>query len=441
MSEKEMIDKYDALLVLGLVIFTLISPNIFGEYNTIVNLGLGAFCWFAFYTNNRKKFIHEIIIIRMLILSIPLSFRDIFGNPYGASIISWFNIFLLIILITYLIKYHFTVKHIFSNFLSLLSLLLIIIGLIPILGVRDYYDAIKQYINIVVPFGLIIIGNSLKDNINDNNIEVYKLDYILSAFISAIGVIIQIFFVQILNVTIGNYRFLGGYRHAYGFLFSDYSFLSLYLTSGAIMLYSLRNKYSFTKKMWPVYFVLLLFTSIFTSARTGIAAFIVVFIFYNIPRAYMLLKEGSKKKAIIIILEIILIVVISYLLINEIRGIAKFSDSGRMELNKRAWEIFMENPILGIGFGGANYIGTLPHNILFQYLAQGGLVFTIPLIVFLLFTLWLSYKNDCDLFYTLVCILLGSLFIPNIFDSRFLPVIYLLLSLKVNQDEINKLKI
>ena len=171
MSEKEMIDKYDALLVLGLVIFTLISPNIFGEYNTIVNLGLGAFCWFAFYTNNRKKFIHEIIIIRMLILSIPLSFRDIFGNPYGASIISWFNIFLLIILITYLIKYHFTVKHIFSNFLSLLSLLLIIIGLIPILGVRDYYDAIKQYINIVVPFGLIIIGNSLKDNINDNNIE------------------------------------------------------------------------------------------------------------------------------------------------------------------------------------------------------------------------------------------------------------------------------
>ena len=412
-------------LILILTMFTLIGSNM--RINIIIFI-CGLFCWFEIYILSRKKHNHEVAILRMLILSIPLSFIDIFGNPYGESLISWFNIFFLIAVITYLLKYSI-IKKIYFDHLSLLSLLLIMISIIPVIIGGNFFDGLKQYINIIVSFLLIVIGNSFKYNISDRDRDTLKIDYISATIITAIGLIIQIFFIQILNIEIGNYNFFGGYRHAYGFLFADYSFLSLYLSSGAMMLYSFDKKNIFPRGRFILYFGLILVTSILTSARTGIVAFIAVFIFYNLPNILTLIKKGSIK-SISIISGIILMIFSSYFLVDKTRGIAKFSDSGRMALNRKAFGVFKENPFLGIGFGSTNYEGMLPHNLLFQYLAQGGLLFTIPLILFLLIVVWTAYKRDKSLVPPLMCVLLGSFFVPNIFDSRFVPILFLLISIK-----------
>ena len=361
----------------------------------------------------------------MIILSVPLSFRDVLGNPYGISVVSWFNIFLFIIMATYLIKYLIRGRA-FFDCLSLLSLLLIIIGLIPVLVSKDIVGAIKQYINITASFVLIIIGCSFRRNIIDKGL--LKKDYVSAVIITAMGVITQIFFIKAFNLNVGNYQVFGGGRYAYGFLFADYSFLALYLSSGAMMLYFLNDRKLYYGKGWIICFSLMLLASVMTSARTGIAAFIVIFTFFNIPVILKFLKKGSIK-AFAIIGNIILILCASYFLVDKIRGIAKFSDTGRMALNRKAFDVFMENPLWGMGFGSTDYIGIVPHNFFFQYLAQGGLVFTFSVVFLLVISLWFAHKRDKNLMIVLMCIFLGSMFIPNVFNSRFLPIVLFLLEL------------
>ncbi len=111
------------------------------------------------------------------------------------------------------------------------------------------------------------------------------------------------------------------------------------------------------------------------------------------------------------------------------RGKAIFSDSGRKALNEIAFTVFLKNPLLGIGFGRENYkqlVGMLPHNILYQSLAQGGLVYTIPLILFMFLVVWETYKRNSEILPVLLCVLVGGLFVPNLFNSRFVPVLFLL---------------
>ena len=81
------------------------------------------------------------------------------------------------------------------------------ISIIPVIIGGNFFDGLKQYINIVVSFLLIVIGNSFKYNISDRDRDTLKIDYISATIITAIGLIIQIFFIQILNIEIGNYNF------------------------------------------------------------------------------------------------------------------------------------------------------------------------------------------------------------------------------------------
>lgn len=383
---------------------------------------------------NIKKENLEFAIIRMLILCIPISFLNVFGETTAESNITWFNIFFIILFIIFIfnILKRINGSNFSFNSLSLFAFLMIFISLIPVLGSFDLIDAMKQYIYISMTFLMVIIGGTIKRRLSNTQKEYLLLDYILSVKIVAIGLIVQMIYIQITGNIVGYYNFFGGYRHAYGFLFSDYSFLSLFLSSGAIMIY-FENKDSKNKKTWILEIVFILFASIMTSARTGIAAFLVVYAVYSLINAASLLNRGSPKIILIALINIVLPLG-SFFLINKVRpGIGR-SGSGRESLNKVAWKVFLDSPLTGIGFGRNNYVriaGMMPHNIIFQYFAQGGLLFGIPLIVFLLMVLMKSNKRDRKLLPVIFLLLVGSLFIPNIFNSRFFSVILLLLAIRV----------
>lgn len=426
MGKQILNDKKSFYLILILTLTTLILGSL---VNKIVFFIMGILCWGTIYIYGKKRCTHEFLILRMLILSIPLSFRDVFGRSYSVSILSWFNIFLLIMIIIYIFKYLIPNKAHF-NYLSLLSIMLLFTPIIPILIANNIFEGLKQYINTMVLFILIILGNSFKYNLTDSQKYRLRYDYVSGTIIAGIGVLTQIFFIKILNITIGNYAFLGTYRHAYGFLFADYSFLSLYLVSGAMLEYFCKSRNTRFKTKNIVKISFLLIVSILTSARTGIVSFIIIFGIYSFLNTLNLIGKGSARSILLIIGSVIL-VVISYLLVGRTRSIAKFSDSGRNALNVTAFNIFLENPYFGIGFGNGNYPSMLPHNILFQSLAQGGLLYTIPLILFLVYILLKAYRKDTGMLPVLLCVLIGSFFIPNIFNSRFLPVLVLLLSISI----------
>lgn len=426
--------KYFMVLLLTmsiLILGNLLNKNIF--------LIIGMLCWIAIYMMDKENHSKEFIIVRMLILSIPLSFTNIFGGHYGVSPLSWFNVFFMILLVLYIAKY-FVKRKVYFDYLSLAAIFMIFISIAPLLKSFNFKDGLKQYINILVPFLMIILGSSIKYSINDSEKEILITDYIRATEIAAIGVLVQIFFVQVLGYkTIGNYLFLGGYRHSYGFLFSDFSFLSLYLSSGAIMVYFIKRKNNKLDTKIVSEMIFLVITSVLTSARTGIVAFAAVFCSYIFFEFIKLVLKGSRKAVFFAIVNFAVIIT-SYLLIVKARGKNSLNDSGRLKLNKMAFDTFLKNPILGLGFGSSNYtnlVGTLPHNIFYQALAQGGLIYTIPLIIFLFLVLWTAYKNDIGMLPVISCILIGSLFIPNILNSRFLPVIFLMLVLRTNEKGIN----
>lgn len=422
-------EKKQYYIILGYTLSILLLGELLNKY---IIFFIGIVAWSLLYYDNKKKYNLSFFMVKGLILSIPISFINVFGGSYGKLPISWYNIFLFSLSVYFIFKYLNKTK-IHLNDLTYISMSLIIISFFPVIVSSNFLDAINQYFNMIISFILIIIGTNIKYEFKKEQKNQLVLDYILSTRIAAIGVIIQYFSLNILNVEIGNYVFFGNYRHAFGFLFTDYSFLSLYLVSGAIAVYFIKSKNTYNRYTWIFEMLFLLATSIITSARTGIVAFIIVFILYSLYRIIKYLKNGWRNAVSVIIINIALLLTI-YFLVFRVRGLKSFSDSGRMNINYRAFNYFLENPIIGIGFGDTNYPGTIPHNIIFQSLAQGGLLYSIPLFLFIGIILWIAYKKDFDFFPIFLCIVLGSMFIPNIFDSRFLPVLLLVFILRISED-------
>ncbi len=214
-------------------------------------------------------------------------------------------------------------------------------------------------------------------------------------------------------------------------MFSNNYLTLSYLVSGAMLLYFMGKECNNSKIKRFMCITFLLSTSILTSARTGIFSFIFIFVIHSILNFLNLIKKGLFKKSFFVVIANISLIIISYLLVGKTRKSAKFSDSGRGKLNSKGIQIFLGKPLCGIGFGSNDIIGTFPHNLLIQSLAQGGLLYAIPLICFFCKVLWVAYKKDIKILPTIACVLFGSFFIPNILHSRFLSALLLLLSIKI----------
>lgn len=418
------------ILLLTLIILVLQKTS----YKAVILIA-GIFLWAKFYSLNKDDSYLEFILSRMLVLSVPLSFVSISGRLYSQSIISWFNLFFVfltgLVIVKNLANYSFSM-----NKLSFISLKIIVLGIVPIFISKTMNSAIKQYINFVIPFVLIIVGNNVKYFCSMKEKKILLYDYIFAANIVGIGTLLQYIAKRVFNIVVGNYSYMGGYRHGFGFLFADFSFLSLYLVTGAALLLYLIDEGKIDMKKGVINIVFLVITSIMTSARTGVFSFIVVFGLFVLPKFFYYLIYNFPR-VIALTLAVVLLLGSSLMLVGRVRGNRKFSDSGRGTLNEKAFKLFLEKPIFGVGFGSDNYSkisGMLPHNLIFQYLAQGGLILCIPLFIALIMILAITKKNDIVLFGAILCILIGSLFIPNIFNSRYMGAIFLIFSIRDVED-------
>ena len=185
---------------------------------------------------------------------------------------------------------------IYFDGLALYTVFFLGISIIPILVAMNTVDALKQYLNLATCSLGLIIGSSVKYKINNKQITRLQEYYISATKIAALGVFIQFIMLNFFDNPVGYYACFGGYRHSFGFLFSDYSFLSLYLSSGASMVYFTKYNRTNGNIIWVVDIGLLLLASILTSARTGIASFLLIFCLYiGIKFLHLLLKVPQKQ--------------------------------------------------------------------------------------------------------------------------------------------------
>ncbi|WP_189021582.1 O-antigen ligase family protein [Paenibacillus albidus] len=428
----------DALLISVLSYATLFENIIFRD---IFVLLLGLLCWGILIVRNYKEgFLF--LITRMLVLSLPLSFVNVYGGSYEDLPLSWFNIFVGLLILVALINI-FASRRFIIDHIVLSSSFMIIISLIPLITSSMLTDALKQYLNIILSFLIIIVGVNIKNKINNTQQLRLALDYITAVKIAAVGIFIQYISKNLFGVILGNFELSSGNRNSYSFLFTDFSFFSLFLSSGALMVFFVERTKIKSDKYWIFNMCFLLLASIISSARTGIVSFIVIFCLYSFFKFFHMVRNGSKHIFGIVFFNI-LVIISSYFLIVRVRSNEVLYDSGRNLLNEIAWRIFLDNPMYGIGFGINNYSkfgGILPHNLFFQFISQGGILYLVPLFLFLCSILVTCFKKYNEMFMVLLGVLFGALFIPDIFNSKFLPILFLMISLRQEPFINNKIEI
>ncbi|TMN21933.1 hypothetical protein [Lentibacillus cibarius] len=210
-------------IIIYYILFILLSIYILTINNVIVTFVLCLLFYTSVFAYSIKKYSFYFAITRVLILSLPFSFINIFGGDYGELPISWFNIIVVIVLFLNAIYFLFK-GYILKTPLSLISIIMILITSIVFISSEDYIESFNDLVNNSVPFILALFGFYIKENITKKQTNVLEKDYVFTTIIAGIGVFIQFILKKTVGIEIGTYQFLGGYREAYGYLFSDYSF-------------------------------------------------------------------------------------------------------------------------------------------------------------------------------------------------------------------------
>ncbi|WP_407363166.1 hypothetical protein HKW97_07885 [Pseudomonas luteola] len=248
---------------------------------------------------------------------------------------------------------------------------------------------------------------------------VLKKAYSVAALISAIGVIGQFLMNDFYKIEIARVEYFGGGRTAYSFLWQDFSFLSLFVVSAIPIVYV-----CFHKKIRFLVILLLIFSSIATSARTGIVSLTIFSIFIFI---FIFLKSVFSGKANsniglgFFLILILFFFVPSFLTFFTGRELT-FSSSGRFEGFAAGLNFLSNNVVWGAMFD-INYfvenIAIIPHNIFLYFMIMGGMVFFVLFLAWFFQICWVVRYADKDLIFALFIVFIGFQFIPSFFSGYF----------------------
>ncbi len=253
------------------------------------------------------------------------------------------------------------------------------------LGIAKYASAgIRFVLGMIVYFFIYIIGKLVLQKYSIKQLEqVVKHAGIVFNTVSIILYVIGIYLIdpsisqkqRILGLMFerNTYRLIGTIEDPNFFVLFNSIFFFYYLT---------RPK----DRMNNLGLILCFITVLLSLSRGGLLAVLFPFIFYMVKYVR---KYNNKKVllmlALVLILNIFLIYILNFNLIHVLteRMLNIFSDggSGRINLWKKGLDLFMKNPIIGIGinnfryyninvYGGSHYL----HNTYLQVLVETGVV-------------------------------------------------------------------
>lgn len=340
-------------------------------------------------------------LFSILVLSIPTSFINILGGPYGILPISWFNICFILVFFYFFSKIH----QLKFDSLSLIALMLSISLFVSVLISYDIIQALKDYLNFLIMFFLIFIRTQRLDS------KILEESFIIVGYSLFIALLLQIYFFVAYGKLLGKID-LYNMRISFGVTFSDYSFLGLFFAAISGL--------SFVRGKKIDFFIFSL-ASLLTSARTGVLALLISLILYSLFMEKKSIKLLSKNLLIILFITMFFLNVFKFIREEDITN-----PSGRIEGYIVGIRYFFNKPIFGIGLGTETYKNftgySIPHNILIQMLTQTGIVSTVLFIILIYKVTYMTYKKKSKFFLPLIISIVGSFFIPDIMNSRFFPI-------------------
>lgn len=413
----------------GMIFYQLFPP-------IVVSLTSMAFFTFCFYSLKARYSVIETLVL-LTIIGIPTSMISILGISYSIFPLTWYTTFILCSIFLIIL----TGKLRKSYFLSITFFAIIEFTLC--LMANSFTDAMKQYLMIISFLFVFFIGEYLKVNVkNDCFYNDLRFLYLIGVFCVANQVLFQKFYILITGSVIGHYIIMGQSRVAYGGIMGDFSFATLYLASGCLLILLLYlNDKRF--KFW-LFFIsesFLLLSMLVVSSRTGIVSLVITVVLYFIFN----FKKIPKRMLVVLALGCTGVPILIDKILSSRGGQALLETSGRSENYLQSITFWLEKPLFGYGLGLENlYHSTglaVPHNFFIQYLLQMGLVglflIIIPFIIFI--TNDVLGNNYSKWLFLLVVI--GSMFIPDIVSSRFLYGIVLLCTIENRMFDYNNLEV
>jgi len=267
-------------------------------------------------------------------------------------------------------------------------------------------------------------------NVRRLNLKLILRFYVYAAIICALGVIVQMLIYRIFNIEFGKIDFYFQ-RTGFGFLWLDYSFLSLFLASVVPISWRLKNGI-----IGALIVIILIVGSLSTSARTGIVSLIISFLIFFIKDITKSTVYGKmNKKSFYVGLIAVLIIIILPIIWSSISDRElTLSSSGRFDGYLRGIMIYLESPYFGLLYDTnfyANMYGAIPHNAFIYMFTFGGVIGGFSFILWLLFVTFEVKKCNYDMKISFLSIFIGIQFIPSFFSAYFIAFFISMIHLSI----------
>lgn len=258
---------------------------------------------------------------------------------------------------------------------------------------------------------------------NSASLGVLKNVYVMTCLVVAIGLIVQVVAHVFFGVVLFRYVLFGGARNSYSFIWADFSFVSLFVVSCLPIVIEYKSRI-----LILLIAIVLVAASIFTSARTGIAALfliLVIAIVWAFARSFIRLKINPKYLLLGAFSATLPLIMIYALPLATGRELT-VSSSGRFDGFVLGFEFLSGSPLFGAYLDKeffASTVTTIPHNLFLYPLIMGGTVYFILFLIFFLSLLYEIRKSDTDLKYSILICFIGFQFIPSFFSAYFFAIL------------------
>lgn len=401
--------------------FSVLFKNLIGNN---LNILLGFFAFFS-YLLISTIYLH-LDMLESLIILFPLcintSYTNILGLDYSSFPLTWFFLVCLLLVFAAVVKRRFWAAGLLTFFMLTIFFLVMLI----IRANSDVKNSVNQYINIALYILVVSISPSLQTVWNKQIAELVTKTYVYAVSSYSLMILIQFTLYNTFSIKVGNIMSVF-MRTSYGATMGDYSFSTLYIASGIIILFVLMfYKIKIFIKTQTIIFLILFFSALLTvNARTGLFALVFA---VGLFMAVMIIR---RKRYSFLVVGCLLIPIFMYafkVMAKSRMNQSLLDGSNRFEGYMNGIEVFKSHFIIGLGFGTQNFKNitgqAIPHNLIIQFLAQFGLIgFGILAIVFIsLMHRIISNKNN-SFKWAFLTIIIGSMFIPDIISSHFLSVV------------------
>lgn len=399
-----------SILYNALMIFYTLLPNVM-----VMVLTFGVIVYFFHEFMKKYRLIETLYYCSLIVM--PTSFVSVLGTAYSELPLSWFQIFVLLMVLYIGFQERINRQYLF------LTLCFVGFVALELHKANNIGNALSQAIMIIFFLLSFIIGECLKKFCAINTYLNACRIYIAGSFSLALQIIMQSVVVSVTGTIIGRYDVYAE-RKAIGGLMGDYSFASIYLASGALLLFIFFIKNQGVQLGHLILFELAhLYALILTTARTGLYALILtvgVFMTYDVVKK----RKINIKIVASLLLSIMLVPMVFGKLLENRGGQSLLDGSGRFQSYVSSLGRIQKHLFFGIGFGLDNLTKitgeVVPHNFFIQYLLQFGVIGTMLIVFHFFIFVRKDMKKAGIAKWMFVMVAVSSMAIPDIVSSRIL---------------------